>query len=131
MRIGFTLVVIATLSFLFGCDKSEVNVTEGSYKGTFTVTNSTGVSTGAVTLELKNGRFSCSGNSDRIPAGGSGSYSVTNGKIVFVDENFWTADFDWNLILNGRYDYTFDGKILQISTFKNDVGFYRYDLEKQ
>jgi hypothetical protein len=116
---------------LYSCDKDDLNIKEGTYKGTFTVTYSSGTQTGQTTLELKNGKFSCSGNSNRIPAGGSGTYSLDNGKITFNDENFWTADFDWNLILRGQYDYSFNGKKLKISADKNGVGNYEYDLEKQ
>ena len=130
MRTVFLTLTIFSIAFLMGCDKDDINVEEGTYKGTFTVTYSSGTQTGQTTLELKNGKFSCSGNSNRIPAGGSGTYSFDNGKITFNDENLWTADFDWNLILSGQYDYTFDGKKLKISADKNDVGNYEYDLEK-
>jgi len=102
---------------------------EGTYSGTFTVTYSSGKKTGTTTLKLENGKYICTGNPDFIPAGGSGTYSINNDKIVFVDENFWTANFDWNLILTGEYNYTFNGKKLKISAHKNDVGFYEYDLE--
>ena len=86
------------------------------------------IQTGETTVELKNGRFSCLGNPDMIPAGGTGTCSSDNNKITFTDENFWTADFDWNLELDGTYDYTFDGKNLKFSADKNDVGNYSYDL---
>ncbi|MDR6561556.1 MULTISPECIES: hypothetical protein [unclassified Arcicella] len=80
---------------------------------------------------MTNGKFSCSGNSNRIPAGGSGTFSSDNNKITFNDENAWTAEFDWGLILQGTYNYTFDGKKLQMSTDRNGIGNYNYHLEKQ
>ena len=40
-------------------------------------------------------------------------------------------NFDWNLILNGKYEFTYDGKELVISANKNDVGFYKYELTKE
>jgi hypothetical protein len=129
--IYLTLTIFLMAILLYSCDKDDLNIKEGTYKGTFTVTYSSGTQTGRTTLELKNGKFSCSGNSNRIPAGGSGTYSLDNGKITFNDENFWTADFDWNLILKGQYDYSFNGKKLKISADKNGVGNYEYDLEKQ
>ena len=123
----FTLVIL-----LSSCQKDDSNIImDGTYKGTFTVTYRSGTQSGQTTLELKDGKFSCSGNSNRIPAGGSGTFSSDNKKITFNDENVWTADFDWNLILNGEYDYTFDGKKLMLSADKNGVGNYKYDLEKQ
>lgn len=124
-------IILSIVTLIMGCKKDNLNIKDGTYKGTFTVTYSSGTQTGQTTLELKNGKFTCSGNSNRIPAGGSGTFSSDNGKITFNDENGWTADFDWNLILNGNYDYTFDGKKLIFSADKNNVGNYNYDLEKQ
>jgi hypothetical protein len=121
--------LITTL--LSSCKKDDLEINDGTYKGTFTVTYNSGTQIGQTTLELNNGKFSCSGNTNRIPAGGSGTFSSDNKKITFNDENTWTANFDWNLILSGKYDYTFDGKNLTISVDKNGVGNYKYDLEKQ
>ena len=132
MKPKFLIATIFSIAILLSsCDKDDLNIKEGTYKGTFTVTYSSETQSGQTTLELKNGKFSCSGNSNRIPAGGSGTFSSGNNKITFNDENVWTADFDWNLILSGNYDYTFDGKKLKISADKNGVGNYKYDLEKQ
>lgn len=132
MKTKFLIATIFSIAILLSsCDKDDLNIKEGTYKGTFTVTYSSETQSGQTTLELKNGKFSCSGNSNRIPAGGSGTFSSGNNKITFNDENVWTADFDWNLILSGNYDYTFDGKKLKISADKNGVGNYKYDLEKQ
>jgi hypothetical protein len=108
-----------------------MEIKDGTYKGTFTVTYSTGTQNGQTTLEMRNGKFSCSGNTNRIPAGGSGTFSSDNKKITFNDENARTADFDWNLILSGKYDYTFDGKNFILSADKNGVENYKYELEKQ
>ncbi len=132
MRISKPILAVFLLASVFiGCKKLNLEVKEGTYTGTFTVTYQSGTKTGSTSLELKNGRYTCSGNADRIPAGGSGTYSVDKGIITFHDENIWTADFDWNLILNGPYDYTFDGKKLILSADKNNVGHYEYALEKK
>ena len=110
---------------------------EGVYTGTFTLRYCSDVpewwywnyTSGETTLELKNGKFTCTGNPNRIPAGGSGNYSINNNKIIFEDVNYWTANFDWNLILNGEYDYTFDGNNLKFS--KVLCSHYEYDIKKQ
>ena len=112
-------------------DEGEYRNIEGKYSGIFTVQYSNFSASGKTSLELKDGKFICIGSSNRIPAGGSGNYSVNNNKIIFEDRNFWTANFDWNLILNEEYEYTFDVKRLKFSAYKNDVGYYEYDLEKE
>lgn len=127
--LALTFFSIAIL--LFSCHKEDLKIKKGTYKGTFTVTYRSETQTGKTTLELKNSKFSCSGNSNNIPAGGSGSFTFDNGKITFNDENIWTANFDWNLILNGQYNYTFDGKKLKIFADKNNLGHYEYNLEIQ
>jgi len=133
--------VFGLFLLLLSCDKNENKpVEDGIYVGTFTVKYyfvfvdmpaSWGGGSGTTTLELKNGKYTCTGNPDKIPAGGSGDYSTQKNKIIFSDVNGWYADFDWNRILNGEYDYTFDGKKLKISANKSDIGHYEYDLEKQ
>ena len=132
MRTNLLLATFFSITTLFlSCKKDAMEIKDGTYKGTFTVTYSTGTQNGQTTLEMRNGKFSCSGNTNRIPAGGSGTFSSDNKKITFNDENAWTADFDWNLILSGKYDYTFDGKNFILSADKNGVENYKYELEKQ
>ena len=119
MKHKFLIFTVLSLPLLFmSCNKdnSDTPVSEGKYKGTFTVTYNSGKQSGRTTLVLENGKYSCTGNSDRIPAGGSGTYSFDNGKITFAEENMWTADFDWNLILEGQYEYQCNGRNLKIFT---------------
>lgn len=124
-----SMLISATL--LMGCEKKDVSQLDGTYISTFTVAYNDTALTGPTTVELKNGQFTCSGNSNKIPAGGSGTFSVDNNTIRFKDANIWTANFDWNLILSGSYEYTINGKKLTIAAEKNGVGNYQYVLEKQ
>ena len=130
-KLSAKLVLFSFALCLSSCDKDKLDIRNGTYAGTFTATYSSGTFTGPTTVELENGRYSCTGNPDRIPAGGSGSYTVDNDTITFQDENFWTMDFDGNLILNGAYGYTIDKKKLKISAERNGLGLYVYDLERQ
>jgi hypothetical protein len=116
---------------LSGCFKDRSEIKDGTYKGTFTVMYTSDTLSGKTTLELRQGRFSCTRNPNRIPAGGSGTFTTDNNTITFNDESGWTADFDWNLILHGKYEYTYNGKKLIITANKNQVGNYTYDLVKQ
>ncbi len=119
------------VSFISGCKKDKLPIQDGIYAGTFTVTYSNGSQTGPVTIELKNRTYNSSSNSNRIPAGGSGTFQVNKNKMTFSDDKMWTADFDGNLILNGEYEAVFDGKKLTLSASRDGVGHYQYELQKQ
>ncbi len=129
LQLAFIILLAAT-----ACnDKDKIDDTNlnGTYTGTFTVQYSNGNSySNPVTVTLNHNQYTCSSAENRIPAGGSGGYYLEGGKIVFLDENIWTADFDWNLILSGEYDLKFAENRLEISAMKNGVGFYQYKLQK-
>ena len=117
------------LKALEAFDRKVMEMIAGVYSGIFTVTYNVGTSESwsesvSTTLELKNGRYTCSYK-------GSGDFLIKGDKVIFKDINYWTANFDWNLILDGEYDFTFDGKKLIISAVKNGVGYYEYELEKE
>ena len=109
----------------------EQELIEGKFSGTFTVKRFAGMpgyswgpgSSCTATLVLNNGKYT-------ITTGGSGNYSISNSKIIFEDENAWTCDFDSYLILNGVYEYTFDGKKLTI-LHRFDFAHYVYELKRE
>ncbi|TAI49558.1 hypothetical protein [Flagellimonas allohymeniacidonis] len=135
----YTMVIVAVLSLnLMSCsnDNDDGNVDEklnGTYAGTFTVAYANGDTfSNPVTVNFSgDSNYESSANGDRLPAGGSGTYEMGSSKIDFSDTNIWTADFDWNLILNGEYDLLANGNELIISVTKNNVGSYRYELTKE
>ncbi len=103
--------LITFVIMLSSCsDKLSLSSMEGKYTGFFyhTPPGETKTVKGEtqINLDLTGTEFSAGKGPDKIPAGGSGKFSVLNSKEVeFTDKNYWTADFDWNLILNGRYRY--------------------------
>jgi len=111
---------------------------EGAYSGTFTVTyfkempqSWVGSGSGQTTLELKDGKYTCAGNPDRVPAGGSGNYTVSENIIVFEETSPWSCDFDPGLILEGVYSYTFNGKELKLSKVYEGYASYEYVFVKE
>jgi len=111
----------------------DLKIFDGIYTGTFIVQYSLATKTGPVTLELKDGKYTCSGNYTTIPAGGFGSFLTKSGTITFNGAGAWPAigSYDMNTILNGQYNYSLDGKKLTISAVRNNiVGHYEYNLEK-
>lgn len=106
------LLILVSLGSL-SCNKATMP--NGSYSGRFIVEYSSNVQEGPFQLEIIDNTFHCSGNLNRIPAGGSGTFSISENEAIFQDENMWTADFDWNLILNGAYNLSQERDTLSLS----------------
>jgi len=113
------------------CEKNNLTVEEGIFKGTFTYDDGKIKRIGTTTLTLKDGKFTCEGNEENLPAGGSGNYSFDENKITFIDLNVWKAIYDWNLILNGQYDYSYDGKNLKLTPSVSAETTHEYNLVRQ
>ncbi len=134
------ILILVSLILFISCDNDEesnlTQIPDGTYTGIFTVEYSNGMTySNSVTINFsESNSYKSSGNgniNDFYPAGGSGTYEMKGSKISFYDINTWLAHFDWNLILSGEYDYLMNGSQLTISAYKNDVGFYKYELTKE
>jgi len=134
--------IFGTLAFvlfisIYGCkkDNSEITntkrivITNGIYKGVFKTTDSLGTQEGEITLKLENGSYECSRNPNKIPAGGSGTFSVDNdSNIQFLDMNIWSNDFDSYLVLSKIYRYRINDKHLKIFAKRVNNVYYEYEL---
>lgn len=124
-----------------GCDKDkEGDIRDpapindaGIYKGTFQRTGQlNGGPKVPVTLEFGHDTFKNLGTlGGRYPTIGRGSFKITNGEVNFQDSTFYTADFDWSLILSGKYKMGYEGDSIVISRDYN--GHYQdtYKLKMQ
>lgn len=114
MKVQICIFLFALILSL-GCKKSTtVDVLlDGNYTGVLVITNSVKSVpvTRPISISLKDGKFSITPGTDANlkPSGGKGTYSFKNGIGYFTDEGVWTADFDWNMILNGEYDIRSSG----------------------
>lgn len=103
------------LILALGCNKStNVDVLlDGNYAGVLVITNSDKSVPEArpISISLRNGKFNImpGANANLKPLSGKGSYTFKNRIGYFEDEGAWTADFDWNMILNGEYDIRSSG----------------------
>ena len=79
----------------------------GTYSGRFSVygPNSDFLSS-EVTLIFDNGRFTGTYSKEIYPAICKGTCEIVGDKIVFADQCVWTANFNWNIMLNGKYAYS-------------------------
>lgn len=124
-----------------GCsDKLDLNLLNGRYSGTFHYISPANLSriSAPAEVRLSDGRFSSAGNDHNIPAGGSGTFVIKDKKLMeFKDENIWTANFDWGLILNGTYSYEIKADSLILTRYKEpcptcDItpSLYQYRLKR-
>jgi hypothetical protein len=134
----YKIFLIAILSLNFtSCNNDDDNNgnqgLNGEYSGTFTVEYLNGDTfSNPVTVSFNEGNnYQSSGNDDYFPAGGSGTYEKSNSTIEFYDINYWTANFDWNLILGGEYEYSMNGTELVITANRTEFGMYKYELTKE
>ena len=134
---NFYLVITSVLLLLSSSCNSDDDTTNnallyGNYTGEFTVIyNDSTMYSNPVTVQFyTDDTYISSGNENFFPAGGSGSFSSNTEALEYYDENFWTANFDWNLILNGSYTYTKTQDSLVFSAYKNNLGNFTYKLIK-
>lgn len=117
---------------MLGCDYQEpkLPIPPGEYSGIFYLQEANGsLQSNPVIVTFSGDNYVGSVGSDRIPAGGSGNYLISNDSITFSDINIWTADFDWNLILNGSYSFQkTNSKIILLKGTKGS-NIYRYELD--
>jgi hypothetical protein len=99
------LTVVCTL-LLLACDKtdSESSGLYGRYIGIF---NRTGMDTAQVSLLFTGNHFEGQSNKPNYPAVCRGNFQQDNNSIHFSDSCSWTANFDWSLILSGKYNISF------------------------
>ncbi|WP_406823513.1 hypothetical protein [Pedobacter sp. KACC 23697] len=114
MKVQICIFLFALILAL-GCKKStNVNVLlDGNYTGVLVITNSdkSVPETRPMSISLAGGKFNITpGTNTHLKSlSGKGSYTFKNGIGYFEDEGAWTADFDWNMMLNGEYDIRSSG----------------------
>ncbi|HSP88994.1 MAG TPA: hypothetical protein VLN45_12735 [Ignavibacteriaceae bacterium] len=116
------------LAFTFNtCTEEEIFFTpgNGTYEGIFTIVESNNsTQSGKVTFTLSNNNYSSSPEKRYLPPAGGGAFQINKNKIFLEDKIIHTADFDWTLILNGEFEFTYDGVKLILT--QNDLQFNRF-----
>ncbi len=111
------LLISFSCLLLISCEKNDGSkpqqkvLATGLYKGTY---NRSGLDTVDVSLNIVQNRFEGESNSQYYPAICRGSFTGDENTITFQDSCVWPANFDWSLILNGRYEFSGDDKNLRI-----------------
>lgn len=132
MKHAAILILFAVL--LSACEKNDDNTTlngtelpYGHYQGTF---HRTGMDTAKVSLNIQADYFEGSSEFSRFyPAICRGSYTIDANGIQFQDSCIWQANFDWTLILNGRFELSRNGNEVRLKR-ENGNSTDEYQLTK-
>jgi hypothetical protein len=126
-----SLFMVIALFVLSGCTKEEGEGLEGVFTGTFNRVGPT-VRAGQadVTLYLANGKFSGTSSREQFPAICSGTFSLKGGQITAKNACFFTANFDWTLILDGTFTYELSGDRLILQRSYEEGVYDRYELRR-
>ena len=113
------LLSIFSFLILLGCHEEkfqETLIPEGTYHGTFQRQKAWAESEIAnVTLTFTANQWSGTSDFPKYPALCRGTYSINGDIILFENACAWTAEFDWSLILSGKYVLTKTGKTVEFS----------------
>ena len=137
------LLLITAVVLASGCtDKLNLSALNGTYTGQFYYLEPGKASSEEVTapasISFSDNHYSSQGQADRIPAGGSGTVEIEGNDLLNLkDQNVWTANFDWGLILNGKYTYEIKGDSLILNRYREPCpsctmapGTYQYRLKR-
>lgn len=121
-----TLFLIILALTILGCNTAD-EITPQNVAGDYTGVFQRGQNTSNVTLTLQGGNWSGESEFEKFPALCSGTYTLSDDNITFVNACIWTAEFDWSLILSGQWKCKWKDNSLVITYTNGD----QYTLTKQ
>lgn len=88
----------------------------GTYNGTFQRQDAAGNGpVSRVSLVFSDSTWTGESQTAKYPALCRGTYKVNGTKVIFANACFWTAEFDWTLILSKEYKLKVMGEELELS----------------
>lgn len=126
---------VLVLLIATACDKDESGSLESlssTYKGFFIRSSPNAkYQPSEVTLIFTDSTFEGTSSISKYPAICKGTYKLSGREIEFTNSCFFTADFDWSLILSGKYEIYPEGEGIIIA--RNTAGgvMDTYNLKKQ
>lgn len=119
-------IIFLFLSFFIGCGINDANISleEGNYSGTYTIIEADGqTSSGNINFLFNDNRYSVVPEKAYLPPSGAGIYEVKGNSINITDTAIHTAEFDWTLILNGKFEIMNNNEVLILK--QNDIKYRR------
>ena len=99
------------------CKKTNpvIPTLDGTYTGTFQRQQGGGGQISQVRLTFSGNQWTGASQYSKYPALCRGTYTTSAlHKITFTNACFWTADFDWSLILSHQYELRVAGNDVQM-----------------
>jgi hypothetical protein len=119
MKNRIVYIFTAFLVLIAGCEKDEETsnkIIAGNYEGTFQRELTWAESeTANVTFTFSSNEWSGSSEIYKYPALSHGTYSIIGDTILFNNGGFWTTEFDWSLILSGKYALSVNGDRIEFT----------------
>lgn len=137
MKILAYLILIVCI--IIGCAKGDnqpLKISDGVYIGTFQRKLSWADNrTANITMSFTSNKWLGTSDIVKYPALCRGTYLIKGDTIVFENECFWTAEFDWSLILSGKYIIKDSGDMIEFSrdyhSSTGDIYTDKYKIMKQ
>ena len=132
-NLAFYILISGISLHVSGCDEPEINGVEqlnGKMTGYFIRSSpTTRYRPISVSFNFTDNTFEGTSELDHFPAICNGTYLLGDNSIELSNSCVWTADFDWTLILQGKWlIYEQDGKII-ISRDHGNGLMDRYELQ--
>ncbi|MCU0419425.1 MAG: hypothetical protein MUC38_07175 [Cyclobacteriaceae bacterium] len=113
-------------------DEASTAFSNGTYTGTFIRSSPyADFAPASVTLTFSGHNFEGGSNTPRYPAICRGTIQATSTTATFTNECFWTADFDWSLILSGEYALSRQGEEIILTKAWATASYDQYRLTLQ
>jgi len=118
-------IYLTLMSFFFiGCEEGEdlpLAKLEGTYVGSFqrTVGNEPG-QVSQVSITFTSNTWEGQSDLKHYPALCKGTYALSGSRITFENLCFFTADFDWSLILKGEFEIKQSGNSITFTKVHAD-----------
>jgi hypothetical protein len=114
----FWIALIPLICYI-GCqddDLKHARIPDGVYEGTFVRDMALeDTDTANIVITFSSNQWTGASDIMKYPALCNGAYSINGDKIVFQNDCYWTAEFDWTFILSGEYDLKFNGNNIEFS----------------
>ena len=104
--------------FIISEDYNDTVVFEGVF---FRSSPTAKYMTSDVSISFKQNTFIGTSSEDKYPAICEGTFTINNGIIDFENSCVWTADFDWTLILSGKWFIDGDQEGLTLVKRQGDI----------